>query len=117
MIDLAMSTLGFGDLTRGGLTQRRRGAEWGYKLKVGQAVRERQFAAGVAAYPSSMLLKSECVRAGIDNIPTPANNETNEMQEVAEVDLKATIPNWVRIGSIVVFALSFVIGMVLVSWY
>ena len=63
-------------------------------------------------YPSSTLLKSECVRAGIDNIPTPANNEINETQGF---DLKATMPNWVRIGSIVVFALSFVIGMALVS--
>ena len=31
--------------------------------------------------------------------------------------MKATIPNWVRISSIMVFALSFVIGMALVSWY
>ena len=31
--------------------------------------------------------------------------------------MKATIPSWVRISSIVVFALSFVIGMALVSWY
>ena len=31
--------------------------------------------------------------------------------------MKATIPSWVRISSIMVFALSFVIGMALVSWY
>ena len=31
--------------------------------------------------------------------------------------MKATIPSWVRISSIVVFALSFVVGMALVSWY
>ena len=31
--------------------------------------------------------------------------------------MKATIPSWVRISSIVMFALSFVIGMALVSWY
>ena len=31
--------------------------------------------------------------------------------------MNTTIPNWVRISSIVVFALSFVIGMALVSWY
>jgi len=31
--------------------------------------------------------------------------------------VKATIPSWVRISSIMVFALSFVIGMALVSWY
>ena len=31
--------------------------------------------------------------------------------------MKATIPIWVRISSIMVFALSFVIGMALVSWY
>ena len=30
--------------------------------------------------------------------------------------MKATIPSWVRISSIMVFALSFVIGMALVSW-
>ncbi len=31
--------------------------------------------------------------------------------------MNTTIPNWVRISSIMVFALSFVIGMTLVSWY
>ena len=31
--------------------------------------------------------------------------------------MNTTIPNWVRISSIMVFALSFVIGMALVSWY
>ena len=31
--------------------------------------------------------------------------------------MNTTIPSWVRISSIVVFALSFVIGMALVSWY
>ena len=31
--------------------------------------------------------------------------------------MKSTIPSWVRISSIVMFALSFVIGMALVSWY
>ncbi len=31
--------------------------------------------------------------------------------------MKSTIPSWVRISSIMVFALSFVIGMALVSWY
>jgi len=31
--------------------------------------------------------------------------------------VNTTIPNWVRISSIMVFALSFVIGMALVSWY
>ena len=31
--------------------------------------------------------------------------------------MNTTIPNWVRISSITVFALSFVIGMALVSWY
>ena len=31
--------------------------------------------------------------------------------------MNTTIPNWVRISSIMVFALSFVVGMALVSWY
>ncbi len=31
--------------------------------------------------------------------------------------MNTTIPSWVRISSIMVFALSFVIGMALVSWY
>ena len=31
--------------------------------------------------------------------------------------MNTTIPSWVRISSIVMFALSFVIGMALVSWY
>ena len=31
--------------------------------------------------------------------------------------MNTTIPNWVRISSIMMFALSFVIGMALVSWY
>jgi len=31
--------------------------------------------------------------------------------------VNTTIPSWVRISSIMVFALSFVIGMALVSWY
>ncbi len=31
--------------------------------------------------------------------------------------MNTTIPSWVRISSIVTFALSFVIGMALVSWY
>ena len=31
--------------------------------------------------------------------------------------MNTTIPNWVRISSIAMFALSFVIGMALVSWY
>ena len=31
--------------------------------------------------------------------------------------MNTTIPNWVRISSIMIFALSFVIGMALVSWY
>ena len=31
--------------------------------------------------------------------------------------MNTTIPNWVRISSIMAFALSFVIGMALVSWY
>ena len=31
--------------------------------------------------------------------------------------MKSTIPSWVRISSIMVFALSFVVGMALVSWY
>ena len=31
--------------------------------------------------------------------------------------MNTTIPSWVRISSIMVFALSFVVGMALVSWY
>ena len=31
--------------------------------------------------------------------------------------MNTTIPNWVRISSIMIFAMSFVIGMALVSWY
>ena len=100
----------------GGISARRVGGAKGLHEKRGDA--GEYACANLPSYSNSTTEKRGG-RAGIDNPSTPANNETNETQRLT---LNTTMPNWVRISSIMAFALmafalSFVIGMALVSWY